>query len=148
MDSFPLKLLRQLIRNFGVSGYVHTNPEIFLNRIPFYMNRPPAYTKPVNLDTESALFLNRERFKALSTRIRIKKYIRFTNCPDSCGHGLLRWCYTGRFARTIFAHHRVAMLEQCCNHSKKCRNNVKMTPVALKFVLPFIVPCNIIFSGR
>ena len=74
MDSFPLKLLRQLIRNFGVSGYVHTNPEIFLNRIPFYMNRPPAYTKPVNLDTESALFLNRERFKAPSTRIRIKKY--------------------------------------------------------------------------
>ena len=31
-----------------------------------------------------------------------------------------------RFATTIFAQHSVAMLEQCCNHSKQCRNNVEM----------------------
>ena len=36
----------------------------------------------------------------------------------------LRWCYKGRFATTILAQHSVAMLEQCCNHSKQCRNNV------------------------
>ena len=28
--------------------------------------------------------------------------------------------------RWFFAQHRVAMLEQCCNRSKQCRNNVEM----------------------
>ena len=28
--------------------------------------------------------------------------------------------------RRFLAQHRVAMLEQCCNHSKQCRNNVAM----------------------
>ena len=37
---------------------------------------------------------------------------------------LERWCYTGRFATTISEQHSVAILKQCCNHSKQCRNNV------------------------
>ena len=35
-----------------------------------------------------------------------------------------RWCYTGRFATTIFAQHSITMLEQCCNHLNQCRDNV------------------------
>ena len=40
-----------------------------------------------------------------------------------------RWCYMGRFANTIYSatqRHSIAMLQQCCNHSKQCRNNVVM----------------------
>ena len=37
---------------------------------------------------------------------------------------LLRSCYTGRFATTNLAQHSLAMVGQCCNHSKQCRNNV------------------------
>ena len=36
------------------------------------------------------------------------------------GSGAQRWCYTGRF----LGQQSAAMLEQCCNHSKQCRNNV------------------------
>ena len=36
-------------------------------------------------------------------------------------------CYTGRFATTILEQHSVAILEQCCVHSKQCPNNVATT---------------------
>ena len=36
----------------------------------------------------------------------------------------LRWCYTGRFPWRFLVQHSAAMLEQCCDHSKQCRNNV------------------------
>ena len=36
------------------------------------------------------------------------------------GSAAQRWCYTGRF----LGQQSAAMLEQCCNHSKQCRNNV------------------------
>ena len=48
------------------------------------------------------------------------------NVGSSCVrfHVALRWCYTGRFASTILAQQSVAMLQQCCNYSKQCRNSV------------------------
>ena len=60
----------------------------FWNSTPFYTNRPSVFTKPVNPDTETALFWNRfpERFKAPFTRIRIKD-MRLKKSPGSCGHG-------------------------------------------------------------
>jgi len=33
----------------------------------------------------------------------------------------------GNSQRRFLAQHIVALLEQCCNHSKQCRNNVEMT---------------------
>ena len=48
---------------------------------------------------------------------------------------LLRWCYTGRFATTIFVQHRAAMLEHYCKGL--IRNNVATMLrwyVALKIV--------------
>ena len=36
----------------------------------------------------------------------------------------LRWCYTGRFATTVFNATQRCNAEQCCNHSKQFRNNV------------------------
>ena len=36
----------------------------------------------------------------------------------------LRWCYTGQFVTMIFSATQRCNAEQCCNHSKQCRNNV------------------------
>ena len=44
----------------------------------------------------------------------------------------LRWCYTRDDSQRRFLTQRIlAMLEQCCNYSKQCRNNV-VTPCCAK----------------
>ena len=54
----------------------------------------------------------------------------------------LRWRHDSQ--RRFWAQHSVAMSEQCCSHSKECRNNVVMLRCAKKSSLR-IVPCNITF---
>ena len=39
-------------------------------------------------------------------------------------HAYLRWCYTGRFATTIFSETRGSNVETILRHSKQCDNNV------------------------
>ena len=52
----------------------------------------------------------------------------------------IRWCYTRRFATTIF---RATMMEQCCNkNSKQCPNNAANALLRSKSSLR-IVPCYI-----
>ena len=49
--------------------------------------------------------------------------------------------------RRFLAHHNVAMVEQCCNPSKQCRNNVA-TLCCAKNRRFDIVPCNITFIKK
>ena len=49
----------------------------------------------------------------------------------------------GNWQRRFLAQQRVAMLEQCCNYSKQCHNNVKQRCVSLKNVVANrLVYCN------
>ena len=49
--------------------------------------------------------------------------------------------------RRFLKQHSVAMLEQCCNHSKQCRNNVATLCYAKNWSLR-IVSCNITFRVK
>ena len=49
---------------------------------------------------------------------------------------------------TTFAQHSVAMLEQCCNHSKQCRNNVVIIRNNVATMLQRCVALKIVVANR
>ena len=58
----------------------------------------------------------------------------------------LRWCWTEQFVTMIFNATQRCNAEQCCNHSKQCRNNVATLCCASVKSSLRVVPTNITFK--
>ena len=94
---------------------------ICANERPFYpyqVNKIVVVTRHTTLlPTRSVAWRHKERCEATS---KMEEWYAYS--------GGQSWGDVTRddSQRRVFAQHRVAMLEQCCDHSKQCRNNVEM----------------------